>query len=354
LDLEADGFHRYPERVALVQLALPSGHLLIVDPVRLTRLDLLGELLGDTHVEVVVHAGAFDLRSMDRDFGFHIRGLFDTAVAAQFCGARRTGLGNVLAEFTGIHLDKPKRYQRLDWSARPLKPGALDYASGDVRYLLALAAELKSRLRELGRLTWVEEECARLETVRYEAPRPPDESWMSIRGARDLSDPSRAVLRELNVFREAEARRSGKPPYRVITNKTMLELAQRRTADVDRLGSANGEGRRRFRERLRQALQRGIDAEPQPWPRRAANGRWSHHARDRLKALKRWRAGEAEVLDLDPGIVWPMDHLKAIAVHEAAASGELDGPESRVRRWQWDNLGPSLERFRREQLGDPV
>jgi ribonuclease D len=354
LDLEADGFHRYPERVALLQIALPDGRIRIVDPLPLDGLDALGDVLADDQVTKVLHSAGFDVRSLDRDFGFHVRGLFDTAIAAQFCGSTRTGLANVMAEYEGITMAKPKRYQRHDWSARPLCSGAVAYAADDVRYLFALADTLSDRLRSAGRSSWVAEECRRLEQVRFQPPASPDESWMVIRGAKDLTSPARAVLRELNVFREAEARRAGRPPYRILPNRALLELAARPSTDLEQLPGINKRALSSARGRLTDALQRGRAAEPIPWPRRRPNGRWSRQAQWRLKALKAWRSIEASHLGLDVGVVWPADHLKAIAVHPDRGSRQLDEREETVRDWQWKVLGASLDDYRQSNLSDVI
>ena len=148
LDLEADGFHRYPEQTALLQLALPDGSVLLLDPLALPDLDALGAALADPAVPIVVHSSSYDVRALDRDFDFHIRGLVDTSIAAQLTGNAQLGLGNVLLEVLGVDLPKPKRLQRFDWSRRPLPDEALDYAAGDVIHLLALADALTAPLRQ--------------------------------------------------------------------------------------------------------------------------------------------------------------------------------------------------------------
>lgn len=352
IDLEADGFHRYPERVALVQIALPDGRIRIVDPLALEELGPLGEVLADESVPKPFHSAGFDLRSLDRDYGYHVRGLFDTAIAAQFCGSTRTGLANVLVEYVGVELPKPKRYQRLDWSSRPLRPGAVAYAADDVRYLHSVADTLRDRLRSLGRLAWVAEECRRLEEVRFKLPLPPAESWAAIRGARDLSGSARAVLRELNVFREAEARRTGQPPYRILSNRALLALAAEPSTDPDRLPGINRRAVSSARGRLTEALRRGQAAEPIPWPQNRPNGRWTRQTQNRLKSLKSWRNIEAERLRLDCGVVWPADHLKAIALHPDRECRQLDQRDGTVRHWQWEVLGPSLKDYRERTLGD--
>ena len=84
-------------------------------------------------VEKVFHSADYDVRSLDREWGFRIRGLFDTSIAAAFVGATRLGLGAVLEEFLKETVNKSRKLQRADWSLRPLSGEALDYAAADVR-----------------------------------------------------------------------------------------------------------------------------------------------------------------------------------------------------------------------------
>jgi len=347
-DLEADGFHRYPEQTALMQLALPDGTLLLVDPLALDDLAVFGAALADPTRTLVLHSGSYDVRALDRDFGFHVQGLLDTAIAAQFCGLRRLGLGNVLRARLDVDLPKPKRLQRFDWSRRPLPEDALEYAASDVLHLLALADDLLTELERLDRLSWLQEECERLSEVRYDAPLPPEKAFMRLKGVRDLDPQARAVLRELFVFREEEALRRRRPPHFVLGNRAMLEIAARPDADPSRMKGLGGLARGGGMERLRSAVRRGREAEPVPWPRSKNRNPWTPEARGRLSALKEWRRKAAEGLDLDPGTIWPAAHLERLALTPDAELASLDeGTPPWVRRWQWQTLGESLEAARR-------
>jgi ribonuclease D len=355
LDMEADGFHRYPEHVALIQIALPDRRVLLLDPLAVPDLAALGAVLGDPGIPKVFHSADYDVRSLDRDHGFRIAGLFDTAIAAQLCGSTHTGLANVLTEYRGVSLAKSKQLQRLDWSRRPLPPEALSYAADDVAYLFDLADTLAERLSALGRTAWVAEECHRLEGVRYRAPDPPEEAFLGVTGARDLTNEARAVMRELYVWREAEARRSGRPPFKLVSNQVLLTLAQSPDGAARHLSGVNRRWLDSVEPGLAAALARGRAAAPVPWPRRPRGEEWLPVTQARLKHLKAWRTAEAERLGLDAGIVWPADHLKQVALHPGAASRALDHGEPHwVRDWQWATLGASLDRFRRETLQDAL
>ena len=81
-DTEAASFHRYVDRVYLVQVSSDT-ELALVDPLAIEDLRPLGKLLADDEIEVVFHDADYDLRILNRDYGFEARNVFDTRIAAQ-------------------------------------------------------------------------------------------------------------------------------------------------------------------------------------------------------------------------------------------------------------------------------
>ena len=84
---------------------------------------------------MVFHDADYDLRLLQQDYGWQIRNIFDTRVAAQLLGYTAFGLAALLERFFDVKLDK--KHQRADWSMRPLTDDMLDYAAQDTRFLLA-------------------------------------------------------------------------------------------------------------------------------------------------------------------------------------------------------------------------
>ena len=211
LDSEADSFHHYHEKVCLIQLSFGESDLLL-DP--LSDLDLapLGALLADRRLTKILHGADYDIRMLRRDLGLEIRGLFDTMVAARLVGERSFGLSALLEKFFDVKLDK--RFQRADWSRRPLPVEMKRYAVRDTRYLEELAGLLQRRLEELGRVEWADEEFGRLESVCWVSERRPEEAFLRVEGIQALNRAELAVARELALLRESTARRrDGRPSF---------------------------------------------------------------------------------------------------------------------------------------------
>jgi len=125
-DTEAASFHRYRDRIFLVQLSSRDGRTAIIDPLALPDLAPLGELLADQAVEKVFHDADYDLRILDRDYRFRAARIFDTRIAAQLAGEPAVGLAALLEKYVGVKL--AKEHQKADWSRRPLPPAMLEYA----------------------------------------------------------------------------------------------------------------------------------------------------------------------------------------------------------------------------------
>ncbi len=343
VDTEAASFHRFVDRIYLIQVSTRSDTA-IIDPLTVPDVVGLGSIIADPKVEAVFHDADYDLRILDRDYGFHARGLFDTRVAAQLLGEPAVGLAALLEKYVGVTLDK--KYQRADWSRRPLPPEMLEYAATDTRYLLTLRERLRERLTALGRLAWAEEEFARLEGVRWTPPESNGAGFLRLKGARALDRRALAVLRELVAWREAIAADLDRASFRVVSNEVLVALATDPPRSVEALHRTRGLAPRLVAERgpsLLEAVGRALSLPDRDLPRfPRAQRRTPDPAFDQaVDRLKRVRNDAARRLALDPGVLCPKGTLEAVARARPKAAAALAViPE--VRRWQVEVLGPEF------------
>ena len=143
LDTESNSLYVYRERVCLIQIGTREETFLL-DPLAVDDLSSLGRLLADPDLVKVLHGSDYDLRSLNRDYGFTIQALFDTQVAARFLGSTSPNLASVLETSLGISIPKSRKLQTSDWGSRPFSSLAIEYAANDVAYLVA-AAGVRSR-----------------------------------------------------------------------------------------------------------------------------------------------------------------------------------------------------------------
>ena len=339
LDTEGASFHRFVDRIYLLQISTRDRSA-IIDPLPIGKPDELGTLLENPAIQVVFHDADYDLRLLRQDYGWHVRNIFDTRVAAQLLGIRAFGLAALLEKYFGVKLDK--KHQRADWSMRPLTRDMLDYAAQDTMHLLGLRDRLADELKRARRWDWAQEEFTRLEETRWEDE---DESsaFLRMKGARDLNRRELAILRELVVWRNAVARKADRATFRVLGNEPMFDIARGKPSTREALAAIKGMPRSQLDRAgadLLEAVRRGLALPESELPRFPKAMRWE---RDpdfdaRVSALRSVRDAAAVRLDMDPGVLCARDRLEAVARKKPTTMEELYAmPE--LRRWQIGELG---------------
>lgn len=337
IDTEADNLHHYETRVCLLQLRAGKRDYL-VDPLSGIELQPLWAALKDKLL--IMHGSDFDLRLLWELARFQPAGVFDTMLAAQLIGMTRIGLSSLLEECLGVH--HPKDSQKSDWSKRPLPAKMLSYAVGDVAHLPALKKIIEDRLEKLGRLEWHRQKCDwQIEAARSGFPKHDAFAWR-VGPHHRLPPKALAALFELWHWREGEAKRLDRPPFKVMSNDYLIKLSNA-VADgsIRTVYEALPAGFKRGRSRgLKEALKRGEQLDPKTLPRRprSALGRepLSHTELQRQDALKLGRDREATRLGIDPTLIASRSQLAELARDPASTAGIL-------LPWQADLLRPALD-----------
>ena len=252
IDTESNSFHVYRERICLLQISTRAADY-IVDPLAVD-VGPLGATLCDGR-ETVLHGADYDVRCLKREYGWRFPRLFDTMAAARRLGHPGLGLSALVEANFGVKLCKS--FQRSDWGRRPLTREQLAYAALDTHYLLPLHERLAAALaaRSAG-------EVARREFDQIAAVEPRDrvfdpEGYRRVKGANELDLAGRAVLRTLYVAREERARAADRPPFKVIADATLVEIAHRRPrcpAELARLPGVTPSVLRRMGDAILAAL----------------------------------------------------------------------------------------------------
>jgi ribonuclease D len=339
LDTEGASFHRFLDRIYLLQISTRERNA-IIDPLPIGSLPKLGQLLQDTAIEVVFHDADYDLRLLHQDYGWHVTRIFDTRVAAQLLGIKSFGLAALLEQYFDVKLDK--KHQRADWSMRPLPHDMLEYAAQDTRYLLQLRDQMKSELERRGRWHWAQEEFARLEGTRWEAEEEM-EGFLRLKGARDLTRRELAVLREVARWRDKMAEQLDRATFRVMGNEVLFDLARQAPRNPTELSSIKGMPRgmvERGGADLVAAIRRGLEAPEAELPKFPRGQRWNKDRDfdDRVGRLKTVRDAAATRLELDPGVLCSRERLENVARSGAKTLDDLEKVPG-LRRWQIEEMG---------------
>lgn len=347
LDCEAAGFHRYSDRLSLVQLTA-GPRTFLLDPLSVDLRPVLQPVVEDPSVEILMHGADYDLRLLHRDLDVLLTGLFDTQIAAALLGESGLGLSSLLERYFGVKLSK--QYQRADWAERPLTEGMLTYAAHDTLHLADLAALMRERLEEAGRAAWAEEEFRELEKIRWSPPDEEEDPVVRVKGARDLDPREAERLRAALAWRDAIAKARDRALFRVAGDPVLMEIARSGPRSVDALtriqgmhgGLARGEGPALL------ARLRAVDALPEsdlrPYPRPlrgSGRGRPLPEVEARFQALKAVRTRHAEALGIDRGTLIP-NHVLQILADTPPASRDALLETPGLRKWQAALLGDDL------------
>ena len=342
VDLEADSMYHFKEKVCVIQIGTQQITA-VIDPLQIKDLSVLKPVFGRGDIQKIFHGADYDVRSLYRDFRINVNNLFDTELASRFLGFKESGLEAVLKKRFNVSLNK--KYQRKDWSKRPLPEDMVAYAAKDVTYLVPLAKSLHRELRDKGRLSWVEEECTYLSRVR-----PPSTDsgplFPGFKGAGKLGPRGLAVLEALLQLRKKIARQQDRPLFRIIGNKSILTLAEAGPQSMGKLLKTGALGDKqidRYGEAVIAAVKKAmqIPAKDLPkYPRKTAPNVPAIVAK-RVKELRNWRDKKAKKLGIDPAIICTKALISAIAVQRPLTPGNLVKIKD-LKNWQATEFGSEI------------
>lgn len=346
VDTESNGLHAYQEQVCLIQFSTEETDYL-VDPLALDDLSALAPIFADPGIEKIFHAAEYDILCLKRDFGFQFENLFDTMLAARILGKPQLGLGALLEEDFGIHLDK--KYQRSNWARRPLPEVMRSYARLDSHYLIALRNHLHAQLAEKGLLGLAVEDFRHLALI---PPAPletePPNCWR-VAGRQTLHPVEAAILQALCDFRDQQARFANVPPFRVLPNAVLAEIARsvpRTLEDLARVPGLSARAFDRYGLGIMEAIERGQKASPVYPPRRQPRPTAAFLRRH--EALRKWRKDTGRQLGVESDIILPRDLMNRLVEANPRTLEELakvmaDYP------WRLERFGEQILRIIQEK-----
>jgi len=319
VDTESNSLHAYREQVCLIQFSTPKKDY-VLDPLAIQDLDALSPIFANPKIEKIFHAAEYDLICLKRDFGFRFACLFDTMQAARILGYQYVGLDHLLTEKFEIKVDK--RHQKADWGARPLTAAQIDYARQDTHYLFALRDLLEQELHEKGRWELAQDDFVLVCYVDEPKEKLNGSSWKKFGARKDVSHRELTILSELCVCRDAIAEKMDRPPFKVIADSTLLDIARNLPEkDVDLISI--GLSPRQIHlwgEDILTAIKRGVGA---PLVRREQAKRPSEAVVRRLEKLKTWRKKVAAEIKVESDVVLPKKFLGILAENPPKSLNEL-------------------------------
>lgn len=347
----ASGF-TYGSEAYLVQVYRRGTTPLLFDPVGISSFGPLAEVLADE--EWILHAASQDIPCLD-ELGLHPDRLFDTELAARLLGYERVGLGAIVEQLLGIHLEKA--HSAADWSQRPLPESWLEYAALDVALLPDLRDAVAADLDAQGKAEFARQE---FEAVRTKPAKPKSpEPWRKLSGGHALKSPrSLALARELWLARDELARERDVAPGRLIPDSSVVAAAvanPRSKNDLARLATFKGRASRTELDRWWRAVLAGKTTEDLPGTKPRDPDAIPHHrgwaqrhpeAAERLAAARAAVEAEAERQGIPIENLLTPDHLRRLVwrppADPSAENIALRLRELGAREWQLGIVSPII------------
>ena len=307
LDTEADSLHCYFEKLCLIQIGWP-GKLQLLEPLaKLLLTEFFNALRGK---RLIFHDADYDLRLLRRSGEFPDDNIFDTMIAARLCGEPQLGLAALVEKYFNVKLSKASR--KANWAERPLSSQMVEYALNDVRYLPDLAEIFEEKLHELDRIEWFYQSRDRMIRATRDIKVRDEETLWRISGYVKLPLASWSVLRALWQWRDAEAREWDKPPFYVMSNHEMLEIAELAPQGKKWKFPKLSQGRA---ERFQEMLEQSLTIPEEEWPKviPSVRIRATKQELDRFRKFKDVRDYKAREISLDASIIASKAALEAAA-----------------------------------------
>ena len=347
VDTEADSLHHYFEKVCLIQLSFLETHY-VVDPLAGLSLSDFFEVLSQK--ELIFQGADYDLRMLKKSFGFRPKApIFDTMLAAQILGYEKIGLAALVEKNCGVVL--PKGEQKADWSQRPLPARLLNYASDDTKYLEGIANAQSGELQKLGRTAWHRECCERVvKTSGLPDKNETKEDPWRIKGSSKAAPETLVFVRELWKWRDEEARRKDRPPFMILKNEDILELAEWRAKNSKEPLEAGPSFLKRFsgeiRERLENFIRSAENIPPSEWPLPPAKTPWPERVpEEKIEPLLAACKKLAAELRIESCILASRAALTAAAQHRPESIEQLM-KVSGMMRWQAELMMQAVKGLR--------
>ncbi len=209
--------------LSLIQIAT-SQQVCAIDV--LTSLDLgnILSVLVDRTILKIFHAAKQDVEVIYNHFKKVPINIFDTQIAAQFAGFNNPPSYEKLVEtYCGVSISK--QYQFSDWQSRPLSKNQIEYALGDVAYLIKIKDLLTSEIEAKNLLDWVNEENKTLENYVYKAPQAIDHLGKFLNSFKNIQSLSRVYV--LLKAREKQAENLNKPRNFISKDEAITDAVKR-------------------------------------------------------------------------------------------------------------------------------
>ena len=342
VDLESDSLHNFREKICLIQVGT-RHQAFLADPFKIQNMTPFARVLENPDIIKVFHGADYDIRSLDRDYQAEVKNLFDTEIACRFLGIKERGLASLLKKYFNVMINK--KFQKEDWSQRPLDSEMVEYSVGDVAYLLELHHILTQALKEKGRLSWAMEESHIQTKVRY-GNNHSSPLFEKFKGAGTLDRRSLAVLENLLQMRLELAQKKDRPLFKIISNSSIMDLALMKPLTVEKIMNSKTLSPKQalmYAKLCVAAIKEAMNLNEQDLPSYPKKKGYKKNVQveKQIKKLKTMRNKYSKDMNIEPGFLLNNALIEEIAIKNPQTREELGNLNS-IRQWQLDVLGEAI------------
>lgn len=325
----------YYPKICLIQLA-SNDEAVAIDPLAEgLNLAPLFELMQDPQVLKVFHSARQDLEIFVHLMGELPRPCYDTQIAGMVCGfGDQAGYDKLVKGFLNIDIDKASQF--TDWSQRPLSKKQILYALDDVIYLNQIFPLIRTKIEDLNRTSWLEEEMATLDDLSVYQVKA-DEVWRKIKH-RNGKPAMLNRLKHLAAWRERTAQRRDVPKGRLIKDDALLAIANSNPASAEAIGKIRGfYAGKKFIPEILNVLKKAANTPKDQWPQPASqpSRKPSPAVVELLRLLLKHTA---EQNDIAPRLIANAATLEQIALGQSENIKAMQG-------WRYDIFGQYAEQI---------
>jgi ribonuclease D len=224
MDFESESnLHVYGEKLCIIQI-FDGKKFHIIDPFEIDNNEL-ANLFENKKIIKYFYGCDSDLSLVYKQYNIKIKAVFDIKNIVNALEIEKKGLDAVLENILGITVNNKKYYQMYNWTNRPIKKDALEYALNDVAYLFKLYDELIKRVQKENKVQSLLDEIIRNKN---------DFDSKSIPTVYKSYDYKMLTKKEKEQFdilykiRDEYARELDYPPNNVIKNEVLFDLVKRK------------------------------------------------------------------------------------------------------------------------------
>lgn len=315
----------YPE-LGLIQLAISNEECFLIDPLAIDDLSPLGKLLADPAVVKIFHDAPQDLAILRMATKHDPQNIFDTRLAAGFSGLTSTlSLAALIELLLDIKLEKTQT--RTNWLKRPLDSKQTEYALDDVRYLRAVRVLLLARILPKT-LNWLEEELLSLNDPENDPGVTDEQRYTRVKGAASLNRKSLAVLQDLAIWREKEARNKNRPRGHIIKDTVLTSIARNfldTPKAIQECGEISAKTVKNYSDTLIQIVTAGKGRAESDCPSSLRDVKLSQKEKSALSSLQSFITLKSDVAGVDPALLGNKRELGKLITNSLEPSRQNKG-----------------------------